>query len=322
MQNSIVKTHTDGIWVSTPKEVSIIDTFSSVIQQNNFKVLRQDDNNYGRPYIYSRGDQILDCRFVDSVFLEHPDAWTKSSFVITDNITFQPIVGEFISVLPEFWSIWHFNPQYQDRKPTRSYNCFMNRVRGDRSVTFYELMRRNILDRGLVSFNVSVEECEQQYQQAELMQYSQEHSTAIETVPYNNLTGTLEQCIIDSNISLILETYISDTHIVFSEKLFRCLQMPRPWLLYCSPSSIKHLREYGFDLLDDYVDHNYDNIIQHSERLLNILDQLETFVDRQYSAEDYTRFTQAAAHNQKLLFEYSERWPEKFNSILEKVSKL
>jgi hypothetical protein len=134
--------------------------------------------------------------------------------------------------------------------------------------------------------------------------------------------GTLEQCIIDSNVSLILETYVSDSHTVFSEKLFRCLQMPRPWLLYCSPGSIELLQAHGFDVLADYTDIAYDKIVDHGTRLLNILDQLETFIGREYSAADYQRFRQAAQHNQQLLLKFGQQWPAKFDQVLEKIKTL
>ena len=82
MQNSQIKTHTDGIWISMAKEIDIISKFSQAIQKNNFDIVRQDDNNYRLPYVYQRNGQVLDCRFVDSVFLEHPESWTQSKFVI------------------------------------------------------------------------------------------------------------------------------------------------------------------------------------------------------------------------------------------------
>jgi len=321
MQVPQVKTHQDGIWVSAPKEVDIVQQCSQAILENNFNVVRQDSNNYGYPYVYHRDNHALTCRFVDSAFLDYPESW-QSDFIITDNIPLRPVAGKLVSVIPEFWSIWRFDPVYTDRPAVGAYNCFMNRPRGDRSMVFYELIKRNILDQGMVSFNVNIDEYEQQFVQSDLVEYRNEHELGKHMIPYNNLTESLEQCIVDSRVSLILETYISDSHVVFSEKLFRALQLPRPWLLYCSPGSIKYLRDYEFDVLDDYVDHGYDNIIQHGHRLLNILDQLETFQARQYQDQDYVRFQQAAEHNQALLKKFEQQWPAKFDSILNEIRKL
>jgi hypothetical protein len=267
----------------------------------------------------------LNCRLVDSVFFTDPNSWANESTVtITDNYPLLPVAGQLISALPEFWSIWHFEPKYIDRPATQGYNCFMNRPRGDRSIVFYELVKRDILNKGIVSYNCLPENYQQEYVKADLFRYQLQHTIGQTLVPYNTveLHGTLEQCIIDSNISVILETYISDDHIVFSEKIFRALQLPRPWLLYCSPGSVKLLKDHGFDVLDDYVDTLYDNITEHEHRLLTILDQLETFIDRKYTEQDYQRFNQAARHNHALLFAFEQRWSEKFNNILQEIKKL
>jgi hypothetical protein len=163
-----------------------------------------------------------------------------------------------------------------------------------------------------------------QYEQAELYDYWQEHDQGLSLVPYNSVEshGELEQCIVDSNVSLILETYISDSHIVFSEKIFRALQLPRPWLLYCSPGSVICLKQYGFDVLSDYVDHSYDEVMEHNSRHLIILNQLENFIGKVYTEQDYARFNQAATHNQQLLKHFAIKWPEKFHAVLEKIKQL
>lgn len=272
-------------------------------------------------------------RLIDSVFMHEPGAWTND-IVVTDNIPLTPIKGKLLSVVPEFWHINKYTPVYTNKQPAFAYNCFMNRISGDRSQLFYELVRRNLLSHGLVSFNclrngtlstdsieLRKENYDWQYQEANLERYNQEHQASCNVIPYNNIENYkgLESCIIDSNISVVLETYISDSHITFSEKLFRVLQMPRPWLLYCSPQSIKYLKQYGFDVLDDYVDHSYDQNVDHRKRLISIVDQLESFVGRVYSNVDYARFDQAAMHNRNLLCEFEKAWPKKFENILKQL---
>jgi hypothetical protein len=325
MQFHPIKTHNDGIWISAAREKSIVEKLNQQLIDNGFVAQVQNSNNYGYPYIYSRDHLQVNCRLVDSVFMTDPLTWTnESAVVITDNYPICSVPGHVISVLPEFWSIWHFDPEYQDRTASRAYNCFMNRNRGDRSVVFYELLKRNILSAGFVSYNCTQEQYQQEFVNAELQRYHDQHLAGQELIPYNTVEahGTLEQCIIDSNVSLILETYVSDSHTVFSEKLFRCLQMPRPWLLYCSPGSVELLQAHGFDVLSDYTDIAYDKIGEHGARLLNILDQLETFIGREYSAADYQRFQQAAQHNQQLLLNFGQQWPAKFAQVLEKIKTL
>ena len=322
-----VNTPGDGIWIATKLEKEIVKTLQAHICQAGWVPLAVDSNlNFGLPWQYQRGNLNLHCRVVDSVY--HPSTAPMSdpdTIFFTDSHALQTVVGPVISVLPEFWHIWHFEPDYTDRVPVKAFNCFMNRCRGDRSQVFYELCKRNILHEGFVSYNCSPKALEDQYQAAEMQSnYRDQHHQALELIPYNTVEGhgTLEQCIIDSRVSLVMETYTSDSNIVFSEKLFRALQLPRPWLLYCSPGSIALLKNYGFDVLDDFVDISYDNIINHGHRLLTILDQLETFIDRKYTDQDYKRFAQAALHNQILLTTFAQKWPTRFDEILNRIKEL
>ena len=248
-------------------------------------------------------------RIVDSLFFKNPQAWTDYKLIVTDNIPTQSFNGTLLPLYPEYWHVYYYQPMYQNRPASYGYNCFMNRISEDRGFTFRELFRRNMLSKGLVSFNC-LRPGNLEVTNEDLLKYGP---------PFNNLTNSLEQSIIDSNISLVLETYISNNHIAFSEKIFRALELPRPWLLYCSPQSIKYLRNYGFDMLDDYVDHSYDLDPTHSRRLISIINQLETFTNRRYTSSDYNRFKQAAEHNQNLLLKFKQAWIEKFNLIIDEI---
>ena len=282
-----MKTHTDGIWISAEREKQTIKELTEHILSCGYSVVTQNTDNYGYAYEFVKGDTKLNCRLVDTV--------NYTDITVTDNHRTVPIDGVVHSILPEFWSQWRFDPQYIDRPSTYGYNCFMGRRRPERDRVFDILKRQKILEYGLVSYfenNI--------------------HDTV-------NSHGTLEQCIIDSNISLVLETYTLDTNIVFSEKIFRALQLPRPWLLYCSPLSIQLLKKHGFDVLADYVDHEYDTITNHWQRMDMIIEQLKTFIDKQFTRRDYERFEQAAKHNQELLSLYLTRWPLKLAEIKHKI---
>jgi hypothetical protein len=305
------------------------------IIKDSIWVFQERENSINAELTQAIGDRNISFRLVDSLFLDNPGAWHAPA-VVTDNIPLRPLQGQLISVLPEFWYISSYQPTFQDHVPAWGYNCFMNRISGDRSRVFYELVRRNILDQGLVSFNCAlgthgkIESLEQKlanyqqvFEQAELhTDYQQEHDLAV--VPYNNLADypNLESVVIDSRVSLIIETYISDDHITFSEKIFRALQLPRPWLLFCSPDSIKWLESYGFDTLSDYVDHSYDQISTHWTRMDAVLDQLESFVKKQYDERDYKRFHQAADHNCQLLQLWEQQWPEKLQSVIDQIKSI
>jgi hypothetical protein len=297
-------------------------------------------NNF--PSMWQRENIVINYRVEDSLFMQDPDAWSRPppSMIISDNILLKPINGTEVCLYPEHTHVYYTNPTYEKREPTWDYNCFMNRIAGERSIVFYELIRRKLLDKGLVSFNCyrpgnnvnkndktdyTKENYNWQYESADLVRYSEEHKHGYNIIPYNNIEPTglgLEQCIIDSKVSLVLETYISDDHIVFSEKIFRTMQLPRPWILYTSPGAVNLLNGYGFDVLDEYVDHSYDQVLNHGDRLMIVLSQLETFTNRQYTEQDYIRFETAAMHNQQLLLQFEKVWPKRFEEILNQIRDL
>ena len=277
-----MKTHTDGIWVSDSREKQTVKALTEHIVSCGYSAVTQNADNFNYPYEFAKGDIKLSCRLVD--FVEFTD------ITVTDNHPLVPVDGKVITVLPEFWGQWHFKPVFVDRVATHGYNCFMSRERPERDRVFELLQNRNILSHAFVSCLAS----------------------SYDTV---HRQDTLEQCIIDSNVSLVVETYTSFSQIVFSEKIFRALQLPRPWLIYCSPNSIALLKNYGFDMLEDYVDIAYDKMDIHWNRLDVILDQMETFIDRQYTRRDYERFEQAATHNQQLLIQFARDWPIKLDCV-------
>jgi hypothetical protein len=326
---------------TTPKEKEIGKQLFKLLPTLGF-VETSGMNYHNLPSTFIREQRRLAFQFVDSLFLNTPEIldYTNNDIIITDNVPLTEVSWQHLSVLPEFWHVYHCDLIFQNRMPTKGYSCFMNRISGDRSLVFYELIRRNLLVDGIVSFNCflpgnnldidqndySVINYHWQYNKAELFQYDVEHQKGTTLIPYRlsdeNENEGLAQLTIDSNIHLILETNISDSHVVFSEKTFRALQLPRPWLLYCSPGSIALLKNYGFDVLDDYVDTSYDNIVEHQHRLLTILDQLELFIGRKYTDRDYVRFEKAAIHNQNLLLMFEQSWPTKFDEILSRIKEL
>ena len=275
-------THSDGIWISTEREIQTVKQLTDHIIDCGYKVVTQNTDNFGYPYEFAKGNTKLSCRLVDIVDF--------ADITVTDHHSIIPVSGKIHSVLPEFWGQWKYTPEYINRNATIGYNCFMSRERGDRDRMFKRLQKRKILTHGFVSYNAQ---------------------------GYNTVDshGTLEQCTIDSNISVVMETYTLDTKIVFSEKIFRALQLPRPWLLYCSPYSIELLKTHGFDVLEDYVDIAYDTITNHWKRMDAILDQLRTFINKKYTRRDYERFEQAATHNQQLLAQFAMDWPIRLECV-------
>lgn len=328
-------THKDQIWSAAALEIATQNTIIDLLEKNNYKPLfNNNEINHGLPNVFEQNNKKVIYRFVDSLLLNHSEiqTWNDNDIAITDSYIRTPLHCQVVNMFPEFWHIWYVNFSYTERPPLKKFNFFSNRISGDRTQIFYELVKRNLLNQSFISFNCFIPgnnrnnndtvdysqvNLEQQYHQADLYRYATEHQHALKLVPYNTVEshGSLEDCIIDSEVSLIAETYISDCETVFSEKIFRSLQLPRPWLLYSSPGAVTFLKGHGFDVLEDIIDHSYDLIQSHSERLMYILDYLEN-LKLDYS--NIRRYKKAAMHNQQLLLSLKDRWPNKLNQ-LEKI---
>jgi hypothetical protein len=96
-----------------------------------------------------------------------------------------------------------------------------------------------------------------------------------------------------SLFNIIAETYIH--HTILSEKTFKVFaagQIP----IMCGPQgAIEHLRQLGFDVFDDIVDHSYDNIENWQERIEAMQEILDNTIQTNHS--DILYKTQQRRHN-------------------------
>ncbi len=247
-------------------------------------------------------------------------SWSK---LVTDNV----VELEHVPLYPEFWGTFSYSPEYTSQQPTKLFNCFMNRICTTRQSWFYQFVRRNLLWHGNVSFLLDARQpprgkelYEANFKGYEI--FEAEHTLMKDRVPFINFTGDLDQAVVDSQFSVVIETYFDwPGTVAFSEKVFRALQLPRPMMLYSMPGSVKVLKDYGFDLFDDVVDHSYDSEPNQIQRQIVILDQLCAWRDRPFTDQQLLDFEQRVKHNQNLLQDLRNRWPGRLNAVLEDLNK-
>ena len=241
--------------------------------------------------------------------------------LVTDNV----VNLDHIALYPEFWGTFAYQPRYEPRAPTKLFNCFINRVCTTRQSWFYQFARRNLLTLGNVSFLLDarqeprgLELYEQNFKGYEI--FAAEHELMRDQVPFVNFDCELEQAVIDSQVSVVIETYFDwPGTIAFSEKTFRALQLPRPMLMYNMPGAVSVLRKYGFDVWDDIVDHSYDQEPDQIQRQIAILDQLCAWQTQCYSDQQLDQFEQRATHNQQRLQALRAQWPNRLKNILDQL---
>lgn len=257
---------------------------------------------------------------------------------IIPNDTRLPVTDNYckknhLALWPEFYGGFYYKPDYVNRPPQKLFSCFINRVDFFRQSWLYQFVRRRLLDKGCVSFRLDYRDIDLdpeisgdpellfEHFFAKNKIFAEEHTYLKNKVPFTNFNSTLEQAIIDSKVNLILETYFVEDHAVaFSEKIFRSLLLPRPFLLFNNPGAVEHLRRCGFDVFDDIVDHSYDNLhIDGVVKQLQMLDQLEHFKNVEYDAKMIARLRQGCYHNTNRLKQLKELWPSKLQSTIDKL---
>jgi hypothetical protein len=255
---------------------------------------------------------------LESDFLE---SYKKNKLLCLTNIVLtdcEQYVDNIHIVDPSFYGILYWAPEVDAFTVIqRNFNCFMNRFDPFRQSWLYHLVRRDWLNHGYVSFNADstdkkltpLEKFEQCFQTHNLC-FSHEHAKIKDQIPFKNFdeTGQVSDYILKSKFSIIVETlFHSNNAISFTEKTMRCLQLPRPWILFTSQYAVKHLRQWGFDVLDDIVDHGYDNIPNPIDRQQAILDQAQELMNLDMSAI-IPRCIAACDHNRSILQKWNHNW--------------
>ena len=266
----------------------------------------------------------LDLYIVDACL---PDQYRQGQRVLVTNNWIAPtqLVSTRYEQFPASWyGLYAGATNTQPHKPIKKFNCFINRMDPIRQSWFYQLIRRNILDQGLVSFNMDISRhfgqvqyaptdtpqqvFEQQFHR-HLQIFHSEHEKAKTMVPYRNFDCDLQTAIMQTEFSIVLETYFDRNEVItFSEKIFRCLKLPRPWVIFAMQNAVSYLRELGFDVLDDLVDHGYDRVEHDIERQVKLFDQIQYMCKRTLTPAQIKKCEQAAEHNNQLLNKMFSTW--------------
>lgn len=256
-----------------------------------------------------------------------PEGMEQSTVLISDVVCLEPFAKQVIGMYPEIFGEFYVDFRYQNRLPTKRFNCFINRGCPFRQSWLYQLVRQGLLEQGHVSYW-----CEDRFGTSPPREYFEtlfqgnknfavEHEYLRHKIPFKNFDMCLEDAIIDSTVSIVLETWFQDNNLwIFSEKTWRNLQMPRPWLLMASKHSVKYLRNLGFDVLDDYVDHGYDDITDPVHRQMAIISQVVNM--RSLTNSDLKDLEQRAQHNRDKLLELKRTWPIKYQNILGQIKSI
>jgi hypothetical protein len=276
------------------------------------RLLSVDYNNKIKANYPGRG---IDLRPIDPLDVSLYANQNKKIFV--SNIHLKPglLDSRYYCEFPSSWyGMYAGDVPIEETAILKPFNCFMSRIDPFRQSWAYMLIRRGLWDQGYVSFSVkpspndrsdlrmSTEQILDRNFHQNMLHFSAEHEILKTRAPYRNFDDSnLDQVIMNSAFSIVIETCAKGGLISFSEKIMRHLKLPRPWVLFTSQHGVKYLKQIGFDILDDVVDHSYDDILHNAERQSRILDVAESMCNLQINNSLQQRLKTAAQHNQRLL---------------------
>lgn len=283
---------------------------------------------------WHRGLQRIFLRLVDSITdVIDLDATTPRDLIITDNHISRPVNARVIQLPPSWFGIYYHVPQSMTHDETRDYSFLINRVDASRIRLLLALHKRRHLHHGWINFNCVLPEnwnqhtnliarsnWEKHYMclgQGVRDAYQGEYQRLAPLMPFRNHALSHDQALQNSKINLVVETYHHDDVIAMGEKIFAAMCVPRPWMLFGGRFSIILLRNLGFDVLDDVIDHSYD-------QLTLVQDKYNKFVDISIANTldvPADRLEQAAANNQQRLANLRDQWPRDFSDWLTSLDK-
>lgn len=244
----------------------------------------------------------------------------------------QQSISKQVVDLPKSLYGIHYMPAKQWHKNIdKEFNCFINRNDPIRQTWFYLLYHRNLLDKGYVSYNALARQSMGRDNSNDyfdknhryfLSSFDNIYEDIKKIVPYKSFdeTGDLRDTILRTKFSIVLETYFERTDsITFSEKTYRVLQTPRPWLLFGATGSVQYLRELGFYVYDDFVDHSYDlhdtatSYTARQEDMFKVSNDLINLKITDSMIEYWESKTQ---HNIKIMHNWQQTYQQDFEQVL------
>lgn len=302
-----------------------------------------------RTVVVCLADDIATCGPMDRI-LPMAQLFDPKTVVITDNLVNSPTQYRVIQLPESYFGIYNYAPQKAEWKPERRFSFSVNRIDYKRMALFLELTSRTTipnsrdldLERDFVNFNCwawdSSNDTPEALQQnfANVMGfisdnlkrvYQKAYDEMLPRMPYRNHNKSMEEMHLHAWMNMVMETYSGDTVVALSEKLFRALVTPVPWIVYGGRYTVAYLRQLGFDVLDDLVQHRYDYELENDtgefgDKMVDFVreghDAIENFKQMPWE-EVSQRCQSAAAHNQQLLAKMQHSWPSDFAAWLPKV---
>lgn len=305
--------------------------------------------------IWRRGERTVIVCLVDDVMSCKPDdfqagnqdmpfeyKYDKNTLIITDNYISLPLAAEVCQLPASFYGIYYYEPSIQTWNPTRRFNFSINRIDHKRLKLFLELQTRTYMlcdDYDLehldyINFNCYLpgrnnDSAETRIENFVSTFYDQTFSYLVPTyqeaffrhrdlMPFCNHDLTQEEADVSAWLNVVVETYSTNSSVIaLSEKTFRALSLPVPFILYSGKHTMMYLQKLGFDIMPDLMTYKYDvkdelKSSDYGDKTVDFIYEGAEIVEKLRKTTPTQRCINAANHNRALLKQMHHQWPADF----------
>ena len=285
---------------------------------------------------FQNGQHRVFVDLVDDITSIAPlETLTTQDLLLTDTQISRPVNARVINVPRSWMGVFGHEPDIYEFDQLRSYSLLTNRIDTNRMRVLLATVRRRHLHDGIINFNCVLPHNWPQHN-AEIGQanwratwhelpsdvqarYHVEYSHITSKMPYKNHDLTHDQALQASAFNMIVETFSGDDSIRFSEKTFAALVLPRPWAVFAGRWATTCLRRWGFDVLDDLINHDHERHgyadFKHEAYVKACVG---SFQDIQPMLP---RLRSAASRNRDLLLGWRKHWQQDFQNWLDLVDQ-
>lgn len=263
-----------------------------------------------------------------------PFSWMfkRNDIIITDNYFLRPTLAKVFYLPASWYGIYLHQTEEKVTTPTKDFVLQINRIDLDRLHLLLEMEYQNLpLINGHVNVNCVTRkidddftiktkrdycrQCWNDMLQSLRMKYVKAYEPTIWSLPCLNHNMDFETALHSGMLHICAETYSTTPHsLSLSEKTFRALLTPRPFVIYAGTHTIEYLEKLGFDVMKDLIEHQkYDGIFSNDTELKMsvfvgvIKETIENLKSKDWE-KVRSRCLEAVDHNHLLLSKFRKDW--------------
>lgn len=189
-------------------------------------------------------------------------------------INYDPfILSRELGEIPKY----DFSERYLTNFDIRRFSCFLYYYMDcpSRVILLSFLEKTNIIDDTFISakgqaknFNQATENL----QHTDLGVFDVSFSSYYKVFEKLNIKETLQKSLI--NIAVEAQILYTTAHQVITEKVFRCIEEEKPFILLSHPKALRYFKELGFMSFSPFICENYDDICDPKERMNYIFHEI------------------------------------------------